>query len=384
MSNEYRTRAWVEVDLDALRANFQAVRERAGDHVHVLPMVKANAYGLGAERVVAALDPLDPFGYGVACTAEGVALREAGVRRPILVMTPTPPGEETAAVAARLTTSVSDLAGLERLRAAATEADGAVDFHVEVDTGMGRSGFDWRRSADWGAEVAGRAGSLRWTGVFTHFHSADEPDGEAGTAEQARRLGLALEEVPVPRDRLVVHAGNSAAGLRWPHVTGELVRPGIFLYGGHPAPGAEGPGSEGLVPTPVVAIRARLSLVRDVPAGSTAGYGATYEAVGPERWATAAIGYGDGLPRALGNRGWALVHGRRVPIRGRVSMDSVVLDVSEAPGVEAGDIATFVGTDENERITLEECAALAGTIGYEILTRMGERLPRVYRERSQG
>ena len=383
MSIESRTRAWVEIDLDALRANFQVIRQRAGAERGVLPMVKANAYGLGVDRVVGALEREQPWGYGVATVEEGVALRALGIARPILVATPVPPGEEGRAVEARLTPSVSDIASLLRLRSAAEAAGGdALDVHIEIDTGMGRSGFDWRQASKWGPElvrVAGReaTAAVRCAGAFTHFHSADEPEGRAATEEQARRFEEALAELRVDRSSLVVHAANSAGALRWPELAGDLVRPGIFLYGGHAAPGLA---DDGAVPPPdpVVSIRARLSLVREVPAGSTAGYGATYEATRPERWATAAIGYGDGLPRTLGNRGWALVRGRRVPVRGRVSMDSVVLDVSDVTGVEAGDVATFVGSDGDARVTLDEAASLGGTISYEILTRMGARLPRVY------
>ena len=376
MSNSSRTRAWVEIDLEALRANFQVVRQLAGPARGVLPMVKANAYGLGAEQVVGALEPLDPWGYGVAAVAEGAALRGLGVTRPILVATPIPPGDEGDAVAARLTPSVSDLGSLERLRTAATKAGTSLDFHVEIDTGMGRSGFDAATAAAWGAAIAASAAPLRWTGAFTHFHSADEADGAATTTAQMRRFEAAVRALPVERSRLTVHASNSAAAVRYPELGLDLVRPGIFLYGGGVAPA----GSGAPEPRAVVSLRARISLVREVAAGTTAGYGATYAATGPERWATAAIGYGDGLPRALGNTGFALVRGRRVPLRGRVSMDSVVLDVTDVPGVEAGDVATFVGVDGAESLALNDVAAEAGTIGYEILTRIGSRMGRVYED----
>ena len=382
MSNESRTRAWVEIDLEALRANFQVVGQRAGPSRGVLPMVKANAYGLGVDAVVDALEGLEPWGYGVASVAEGIALRHLDIARPIFVATPIPPGEEPLAVGAELTPSVSDLGSLERLRRAAEAAATPIDFHVEIDTGMGRSGFEAARAADWGRAVLemavpqGSGGGLRWAGAFTHFHSADEADGEGATREQMRRFDAALAGLPVERSTLIVHASNSAAAVRFPDLGLDLVRPGIFLYGGGVAPREGGMAQ----PDAVVAIRARISLVRDVPAGSTAGYGATYTSARAQRWATAAIGYGDGLPRTLGNAGSALVRGRRVPVRGRVSMDSVVLDVTGVPGVEAGDVATFVGADGGEQLALDDVAATAGTISYEILTRMGERLPRVYQD----
>ena len=374
MSNEYRTRAWAEIDLAALRANFQVVRTRAATARGVLPMVKANAYGLGVDAVVDALEPLDPWGYGVAAVTEGIALRALDISRPILIATPTPPGEENAVVGAELTPSISDLDSLRRLRAAAEASDATIDFHVEIDTGMGRSGFAANDAARWGPEVVEAAGSLRWTGAFTHFHSADEVDGESVTREQARRFDAAIALLPVPREQLLLHVANGAAAVRWPELAYDLVRPGIFLYGGRIAPAETGAPR----PEPVVSIRARASLVREVAAGATVGYGATYTAGAPERWATAAIGYGDGLPRALAEKGEAIVRGRRVPLRGRVSMDSVVLDVTGVAGVEAGDVVTFVGTEDGATLSLDEVARTTGTISYEILTRMTERVARVY------
>jgi alanine racemase len=166
---------------------------------------------------------------------------------------------------------------------------------------------------------------------------------------------------------------NSAAALRRPDLSLDLVRPGIFLYGGD--------AGEGLPePEEVVAVRARIVLVKDVPAGTTLGYGSTYASTRAERWATLGIGYGDGLPRALGNRGSAVVRGQRVPIVGRISMDLTVVDVTDLPGPEAtpGEIATLIGSDGKGRIPLEEAAALAGTIGYEVLTGLTSRLPRVW------
>lgn len=173
----------------------------------------------------------------------------------------------------------------------------------------------------------------------------------------------------------MVHASNSAAALRWPGYGLDAVRPGIFLYGGHPAPGVADIPS----PEPVVAVRARLLLVRSMPAGSTLGYGATHTAEGPERWGTLSLGYGDGLPRALGNRGSALVRGRRVPIVGRISMDLTTVRLDDVPDAEPNDVVTLVGRDGDALITVDDVAAQVGTIGYEILTGLSPRLPRVDR-----
>jgi len=375
MSNAWQSRAWVEVDLDAVRENFLTVRRAVGPGPGIIAMVKADAYGVGAERVVRALEPLGPWGYGVATAAEGAALRRAGVQRPILVVSPLSREAMRTAAEAGLIISISSLDMLDEWAALARRRGEPLEFHAEVDTGMGRAGFDWREAAEWGEALRSRSGDVvRWTGVYTHFQGADAAD-RAATALQWERFSDALVQLPVSREDLMVHAANSAAALRWPEYAADAVRPGIFLYGGHPAP-ALGP-EELPAPRPVVAVRARLVLVRNVPPGSTVGYGATHVARGWERWGTLAIGYGDGLPRSLGNRGSALVRGRRVAILGRVSMDITVVDLTAVPEAQVGDVATLIGRDGDEEIALDEVAAQAGTIGYEILTGLTARLPRV-------
>lgn len=379
MSNYARSRAWVDVDLDALRHNFLTVRRgggRGNGDRPVVAMVKADAYGVGVERVVRALESLEPLAFGVAAAAEGAHLRTLGVERPVYVMSPLPPQAVEQAAVARLTASISDVEGLERWAAAADRLGIPLEFHVEIDTGMGRAGFDWRTVGEWGEQIKARMGPhLRWTGVFTHFHGADAPT-RAPTAAQWERFRDALAQLPVAREDLIVHVSNSAASLRWPELGVDAVRPGIFLYGGHPLAGS-GAEEEIGAPEPVVAVRARIVLVRDVPPGSTVGYGATHTAAGWERWATLAIGYGDGYPRKLGNRGHALVQGVRVPVVGRISMDMTVVDVSAVPGVRTGDVATLIGRDGAGEILLDEVAAQAETISYEILTGLTPRLPRV-------
>lgn len=366
-----RARAWVEADARALRANLARIREAAGDSAAVIPMVKANAYGLGAREAVAVLEAEQPDGYGVATVEEGLEVRSFGVERPVLVMAPPPARSLAAAVDAGLTPCFSDLDGLRALAAEAARRGCRATFHLEVDTGMGRAGLDWRSAATWGREVAALAAPpLRWEGCYTHFHSADE---HAGTIDrQWARLRRALGHLRLPADAWV-HACNSAAVLRRPKYAAGAVRPGIFLYGGASAPDLPRP-------APVAAVRARITLVREVPPGSSVGYGATHVARARERWATVAIGYGDGLPRALGNRGHALVRGRRVPLVGRISMDVTVVEISRVPAARAGDIVTFIGCDRDEEITVEEVADRADTINYEILTGLTGRLPRIWRE----
>lgn len=372
------SRAWIELDLDAMRANYDTIRRSVGATTAMIPMVKADGYGLGLETVVRALDPLEPWGFGVATAAEGASLRKLGVARPVLVVTPLAPAEVDLAARSRLTVAISSLGGLDAWAAAAERLGGApLDFHVEVDTGMGRSGFDWRERGEWAPAVKDRlTPSLRWTGCFMHFHSADSPD-EGHSFAQWERFRETLVQLPVSAEDLMIHAANSAAALRWPDFGADAVRPGIFLYGGSPAPGVPA------VPEPrcVASVRARLALVREKPGASTAGYAATYTARGRERWGTVTIGYGDGVPRMLGNRGSVLVRGVRVPVIGRLSMDLTTVLLRDVPAAEVGDVVTLIGEDGAERIAVDELASLVDTIGYEILTGLGSRLTRVERSR---
>lgn len=363
----------MEVDLDALCANLRRVAGSA----EVIPMVKADAYGLGAPRVVdaivAALAPEGPRAFGVATVAEGEALRAGGWAGRIVVFAPIPPGEFRRAGEAGLALAISSLAALRRWSEVAAEVGRALPFHLEIDTGMGRSGLPWAEAGAWGAMVATGASGLRWEGCFTHFHSADEPPS-APTLAQWDRFRRALAQLPPEppgAPRRVAHAANSAAALRFPAYRAGLVRPGIALYGG-----AAGSGD---VPLPVAKLCARVVLVREVPAETSLGYGATYTSGGAERWATLGIGYGDGLPRLLSpGGGCALLRGRRAPIIGRISMDVTVVDVTHVPDAAEGDVATLIGRSHGAEITLDEVAERCGTISYEILTGLTPRLPRVY------
>jgi alanine racemase len=361
----------VEVDADALGRNLRTVHAAAGG-ARLLPMVKADAYGLGVGPLLRVLagGPPPVWGLGVAAVAEGEALREMGWTGRVVVFSPPPPAELERAARAGLTPALSEVDAVRRWAALARAAGRRLAFHTEVDTGMGRAGFACDQAEVWGREVAREAADLlEWEGCFTHFHSADEPDLEP-TDRQQRRFEEALRALP-PGRRLV-HSANSAAALRRGGYGGDLVRPGIFLYGGTAGPG--------ITPEPVAALRARIALVREVPDGWTCGYGATYRARGPERWGTVAIGYGDGLPRALSPAGGhALVRGRRVPLVGRISMDVSVVDLTGVPEAADGDTATLIGRDGAEEITVDEVAERAGTISYEVLTGLGRRLPRIYR-----
>jgi alanine racemase len=348
-------RTWIEVGLSALVANARTVAAR-NPRARLLPMVKADAYGLGAVAVARALEALDPWGYGVATAAEGAELRAAGIARPILVFSPVLGALETLA-AHHLTPTLGAAAQVERWLAVAP----GMPFHLEVDTGMARAGFHW---GEFAAAAAQFGGEPALEGVCTHFHSAEDDPGTV--REQRARFGAAL--AALPRRPALVHAANSAGALIAPAAGEDLVRPGIYLYGGA-VPGYQ--------PEPVVRWRARVIESRWREAGWTVSYGATYRTAGRTCLVSIAAGYADGVRRTLSNRGAVLLGGRRLPIAGRVSMDTTVLDAGDVePG--PGDVATLIGTDGEACLTLDEVAAAAGTISYEILTGLSGRVARVY------
>jgi len=351
-------RAWVEVDLGALQRNGAALANRA--RVPLLAVIKADGYGLGAVRVAGALEPLAPWGFGVATVAEGVELRDAGVSRPILVLSPVLPDEYDAVRRAELRPSLGSAAAISEWA-----ATGAGAWHLSIDTGMNRAGMPW-------ASVEGIRDLLRSSppeGVYTHFHSADLNDNSV--AEQVQRFRCALEWLPIrPR---YVHAENSPAIERGGASTWDLARPGVFLYGVGGGAGAT------MTPQPVAHVRARVIDLRTIGDGETVSYGATWRANGTRRIATLGIGYADGYRRALSNRGVALVRGRRVPVAGIVTMDMTMLDVTDVP-CELGDVATLIGRDGDDVLTVDEVADTAQVLSYEMLVGLKLRVPRIYVE----
>ena len=364
----------MEVSAPALRRNLAHVRDIVGPEARILPVVKTDAYGLGLEGAVQALEPGSPWGYGIDTVEEGRRLRTLGIDRPVLLLAPIPPGDFEAAVASRLRLSISSIEALRRVANSAATLGVDALVHVEVDTGMGRTGFVWNDAESWGPEINALTGQgVGWEGVFTHFLSAGDLRSE-GMSEQVDRFRRALDAIDgLDGESRIEHLCNSAGMLRRPDLAAGLVRPGIFLYGGRSWPGL--PEAD-----PVLAVRARIVLVREVPEGTTLGYGATYQSTRPERWATLGIGYGDGIPRSLGNGGEVIAAGKRVPVIGRISMGMTVVDITDLPRTfgDVGDEVTLLGEEGGERISVEEIAGISGTIAHEVLTRLSPRLPRIW------
>jgi alanine racemase len=353
------TRAWVDIDLGALCRNGAALAARAG--VPLLPMVKADGYGIGGLRAALALDSLDPWGFGVATVTEGTELRRGGITRPILVFTPILRNEIDALRRADLTPTLGDPAVIE------SWARTGHPWHLQIDTGMSRAGMPWHL-VDENRALFQRAAP---EGVFTHFHSA-ELDNESRD-KQEKRFAEALAALPARP--AIVHAENGPAVERRAPSPFTLIRPGIFLYGVAGFEGGE------VQPEPVAAMRARIVEIRTIADGETVSYAATWTAKGTRRIATVPVGYADGYRRGLSNRGVALLRGQRIPVAGRVTMDMTMLDVTDTDAA-LGDLVTLLGADGGDTITVAELGALSDVSPYEILTGLRLRLPRRYREQA--
>ncbi len=368
--NHYRV--WAEIDLDAVTHNLAVIRRRAGTGVRLMPVIKADAYGHGAIALAHHVVRCGIAGLGVGTSAEALELREAGLRIPILVLGTIVDEEAAAALRHRVEIGIHSSDRVVMLEELAARMGTVARVHLNVDTGMGRLGV-LPGSALRLLEEIHAAPHLVLAGVMTHIsatqgaidpHTDDQVAAFDGVLEQARARGLL---------RGWIHAANSAALFTGLGRIYDTVRPGISVYGILPDALA---GAEEL--QPVMSLASQVVFLKDVPAGTSVGYGSTWTTNRPTRIATLSVGYNDGVSWRLGNRGEVLIRGRRAPIVGRVSMDYTTIDVGEVPGVQVGDTATLFGRAGEEEISVSEVAEVAGTIPYEITCSVGKRVTRVY------
>jgi alanine racemase len=358
------------IDLHALTHNYAEVTRRIGGR-KVLAVVKAQAYGHGAVPVARHLAGLGAHMFGVAMVEEGRDLRDAGISSPILVMGPVFPEQAESLVRANLTPVVYTLPLAKALSDAAGSAGRTVPVHVKIDTGMGRIGV-LPEDASLFIETISKLPGIVVEGLMTHFADADLRDKKFATEQMDRFESLIgsldAKGISIP----LRHAANSAAVLEYDRALLTMVRPGLMLYGYNPL--------ESGVPAdvrPVLSLVTRIASIKKVPAGVPISYGRTFVTKRESLIATIPIGYADGYSRGLSNRGEAIVRDKRVPVAGRVCMDMTMLDVTEVPGVTAGDEAVLIGSRGNERISADDIAAKTGTIAYEVLCGISGRVPRV-------
>ena len=369
--------AWVEVDLAALRANFAEIRRVVGPDCPITAVVKADAYGHGAVEVARCLLAEGAACLAVATLGEALELRAAlSVNVPIMLLSPVLDGVRQA-VRQQIILPVFSLAMAEGVNDVAARLGVCAPVQLVLDTGMGRIGLaDTVAARDEARQIAALP-NLRVVSVFSHFAAADEADKTYAEQQLAvfNRFTAALAAAGV--DIACKHIANSAALLEMPHTRQDMVRAGIILYGYYPSDEVR---REILHLTPVMSVKARLTWVKTVPAGTSVSYGRTFVTERETKIATVPLGYADGWSRLNSNNGYVLVGGRRAPIIGRVCMDQFMLDVT---GIDAkvGDEAVLLGAQGAEMIDADEIAARIGTISYEVLSSLLPRLPRIYLNR---
>jgi alanine racemase len=367
---------WAEINLDNLIHNFRLMRRLLGPGVAIMPVVKANAYGHGDLECAFTLEACGAEWFGVALPEEGMKLRRAGIARPILCLNGFWEGQEELLIKYNLTPVIFRVDLLERLDAAARAARLKANYHLKIDTGMGRLGVPPSQLEQF-LDRASRLEHVQLDGLMTHLAAADLPEKADFTARQMALFEGALTAVRSRgHDPRWIHQAASAAAHALPTARGNLVRLGGLLYGLWRD--VINPAAPPLDWRPVLSLHTRIILLKTVPAKTPLGYGCAFVTESESRIATLPIGYGDGLCRALSNSGRCLVRGRFAPIVGRVSMDLTLIDVTSIPDAAIGDQVVIIGRQGELEIPAEELAARIGSISYEITCGISERVPRIY------
>ena len=361
------------IDHEALRSNLRQIRDKVGSCVKILCMVKANGYGHGATEISPTLARAGADAFGVATLEEAVQLREAGIQAPLIVLAGVFPAQLDTFVEYKLTPVVHDLISLKALDRESSRRQVQLKVHLKVDTGMGRLGFLAAEADQWIAAIK-QAESLHIQGVFSHFSHAESVQGDytQKQLEIFKRVLGQLRSADVIPD--LVHLANSAATITLPAAYFDMVRPGLMLYGVYPSPNMK----EQINLKPVLSWKTKILQLKNVPSGTSVSYGQTYVTERESLIATLPMGYADGYPRFLSNRGEALVRGQRARIAGRVCMDLTMIDVTDIRNVRQGDEVVLLGRQGGAEISADEIAAWANTISYEILTSIGTRVPRIH------
>ena len=371
-STERHSPTVATVDLGALAHNLDQVRRRLDSTCQVIAVVKADAYGHGAVSIVKTLESLAVSRFAVATLDEGIALREAGVRSPILLMGALFPEQYSDVVAHDLTPVLYEQALSEDFARHLAGRPTPYPVHLKIETGMGRLGLEPEEAAALLQSPAFR-GPLKAEGLMTHLADSDNAD-PAYTTAQLERFRAVIRYTQTEKLALpLIHAANSGAILDHPEARFTAVRPGIMLYGYHTATHLK-PAPE---LRPVMSLTTRVIQVRKLKAGESTSYSRTYVVRRPSRIAVLPLGYADGYSRLLSNKGEVLINGKRASVVGRVCMDMSMVDVTDVPGVSAGAEVTVIGRQEDQQITAADLAAWQGTIAYEVLCKIGQRVMRV-------
>jgi alanine racemase len=374
---------WAEISLRAILHNLRVIRTHIGRERKILAVVKSNAYGLGAVPIAKALQKAGTEWFGVTCSNEGVELRDAGIRKPILVLTGFWPGEEKRLFENDLTPTVnrvSDLRHLERAAKSSRKKGRRFRFHLKINTGMNRLGISASEVDAFAKELAA-CPHIELEGTYTHFASAEDFTSSQ-TADQEKLFRGCLDRLrALGVSPGIVHMANSGAICARPSTWEDMVRPGAILYGYHQGFTPPEKKLEVMKQMPLescLSLRARIISLRDVAAGQGVGYGARFVTEGPSRIAVINAGYADGIVRSRTNRGCALLRGRRVPLVGVISMDLTALDVTSVPDAQLGDVISIYGKDKSDAIHVSDVAREIGTVTSDLLCALGRRVPKYY------
>lgn len=370
-------RVWAEVDLDAIWENMVHMKENIAENTKILAVIKTDGYGHGGVPIAKMLEQLDfMFGYAAATYEEAHVLREAGVKKPILILGYTFPYCYEELIREEIRPAVYRRDTVEELATAAAKVGKKAKVHIKVDTGMGRIGITPDEEGLEFVRFLMEHPELEVEGIFTHFAKSDETD-KTSANHQLELFQNFIDKIQTELGITipVKHCSNSAAILEMPQANMDMVRAGITTYGLYPSEEV----SKDIVP-----LRAAMSLYshivycKTIHAGQSVSYGGLFTATKDTRVATIPVGYGDGYPRSLSGKGYVLIHGKKAPILGRVCMDQFMVDISEIPEAMEGDKVTLLGMDGTERITAEELGELSGRFNYEFVCDLGKRIPRVY------
>lgn len=372
MNEYYRVEA--RINLDAICNNIDEVRRNINDNTKIMAVIKADGYGHGAVALATALkDKVDA--YGIAIIEEGIELRLAGFEKPILILGFTPHQQYEDLLKYDISQTVFQYDMAKRLSDIAVSLGKQAKIHIKIDTGMTRIGFkDTDESIQIIKEIS-KLPNLIIEGLFTHFACADESDKTSVRKQLSRFLVFAdkleKEGIHIP----VKHVSNSASIIDLPEANLDMVRSGIVTYGMYPSDEVN---KNSLMLQPALTLKSNVVYVKEVEAGTGISYNSTYITEHDSVIATIPVGYADGYPRQLSSKGRVLIHGKSVPIVGRVCMDQFMVDVTNIPDVKKGDMVTLIGQDGDESISIEEVANLVGSFNYELVCDIGKRVPRVY------
>ena len=376
---EHYDRVWAEINLDAIAFNIESIKKNINENTQIVAVIKADGYGHGAIPIAKMLESDSRvWGYAVATATEAMELRNSGIKKPILILSYTFASDYRELIENDVRIAVFTLEMAAALSDTAQKLGKYCKVHIKVDTGMTRIGVQPNLDSIELIKQISELKNIEIEGIFTHFARADEKD-KTKAYEQLDKFNAFLKQIEetttiqIP----IKHCSNSAGIAEIPEANMDMVRAGIILYGLWPSEEVEEDGKITL--KPALSLKSKVVYVKTVPAGQEISYGGTFTTKRETRVATICVGYGDGYPRSLSNKGYVLINGQRAPILGRVCMDQFMVDITNVTGdVRTESVVTLIGKDGTEEITMETLGALSGRFNYELACDLGKRIPRVY------